>query len=373
MSAEGREVVVGLLADPDLPSMVADRLHDSLEARLTAQVADVAVRWRIEVVRDAFEARSTYERLLDRARERVRTTDWDLAICLTDAPLQDAHGVVVAEVGADDSTAVVSLPALGGLDVVRRTRRLVATLAVHLAVDVVAPDGTRTPLRDDPHLHRARTLRVLDPIDPDVSGKIALGHRVGRLRLLLGMTRANRPWQLAWGLSAALGGSLAGSAFGVLYSSIWMLADSLSGWRIALACIAAIAIYVVWLVANHGLWQPRVTPTRRDDVPTTLRNASTLLTVAMGAVMFFTTLFAGVLLACLLFITPDYLATNLGHPSGFGDYLDSALMATVMGMVAGAVGSGLEDDTTIRHATYGFRERHRIEALERDAREQEAS
>ena len=371
-SAEGHEVVVGILADPDLPTVVADRLNSGLRTRLPERVADVAVRWRVEVVRDAFEAHSTYERLLDRARERVRTTDWDLAVCLTDAPLRDPRGVVLAEIGADDSTAVISLPALGGADLVRRTRRLVALLATHLATDIVAPDTARTSLRDDPHLHRARTLHVLDSNDRDISSEILLGHRIGTMRLLLGMTRANRPWQLVWGLSAALGGSLAGSAFGVLYSSIWMLADSLSGWRIALACAAAITIYAAWIITRHGLWQPHVTPTRRDDVPTALRNASTLLTVTMGAVVFFATLFAGVLLACLLLITPDYLATNLGHPSGFGDYLDTALMATVMGMVAGAVGSGLEDEDTIRHATYGFRERHRVEALERQARAQQA-
>lgn len=360
-TSESHEIVVGLLADPDLPTVVADRLGDTLASTLTEQLAHVSVRWRIDVARDAFEMHSGYERLLDRARERVRTTDWDLAVCLTDAPLRDAHGVVLAEVGAEDSNAVVSLPAIGGVDVVRRTRRLVAILVEHLAIDAVTPDGERSVLRDDPRLRRARTLHVVTPRDSDVSGKIMLGYRLGMARLLLGMARANRPWRLAWGLSAALGGSLAGSAFGVLYSSIWTLADSLPEWRIALVCAGAIAIYVLWLITSHGLWQAPTAPTRRDDVPTTLRNVSTVLTVTLGALVFFTVLFSGVLVACLLVITPDYLATNLGHPSGFGDYLDTALMATVMGMVAGAVGSGLEDDTTIRQATYGYRERQRIE------------
>ncbi|MBP2367880.1 hypothetical protein [Pseudonocardia parietis] len=359
--SQSREVVVGVLADPDLPTAVADRLEGSLGAKLPEQLAHVPVRWRIEVARDAFEMHSGYERLLDRARERVHTSDWNLAVCLTDAPLRDAHGVVLAEIGGDDSTAVVSLPAIGGVDVVRRTRRLVAILVEHLAAGVLAVDGTRSELRGDRRLRRARALHVVNPSETDIGSKIVLGYRLGLARLLLGMTRANRPWRLAWGLSAALGGSLAGSAFGVLYSSIWMLADSLSEWRIVLVCVGAIAIYVLWLITSHGLWQTPITSTRRDDVPTILRNLSTLLTVTLGALVFFTVLFAGVLVACLLVITPDYLATNLGHPSGFGDYLDTALMATVMGMVAGAVGSGLEDDTTIRQATYGYRERQRVE------------
>lgn len=358
---ERPEVVIGLLADPDLPSTVADRLRDTLAATLADDVAGAAVRWRIEVVCDAFEARSTSVRLFDRARERVRTTDWDLAVCLTDAPLYDASGVVLAAVGADDATAVVSLPALGGVAVVSRTRRLVATLVEHLAVDVLRPDQARPPLRAEPLLRRARTLRTAGTTDSDIGGEIVVGHRFGTLRLLLGMIRANRPWQLVWGLSAALGGALAGGAFGVLYSNIWSLADSLPPWRLALVCLGAVAIYIVWIITRHGLWQPPTTSSRRDDARTSLRNAGTLLTVATGACVFVLTLFAVILLACVLVITPAYLAETLGHPVGFTDYLQIALMATVVGTVAGAVGSGLEDDTTIRHATYGYRERQRAE------------
>ncbi len=360
-SDEGREVVVGVLADPDLPSRVADRLNGSLAPTLAAELAGVPVRWRIEVICDAFEALSGYERLLDKARERVHTTEWDLAVCLTDAPLRDAHGVVLAEVGGDDTTAVVSLPALGGVDVVRRARRLVASLVEHMASDVVVPGRARSPLRDEPRLQRARALHVADSADDDISSEVVIAHRVGLARLLLGMTRANRPWRLAWGLSAALGGALAGAAFGVLYSNIWSLADSLPTWRIALVCAGAIAIYVAWIVLGHEMWERATESTRRDHPSTGLRNASTLLTVTVGAVVFVAVLFGLVLVASSLVITPSYLATTLGHPVGLADYLDVALMATVMGTVAGAVGSGLEDDTTIRHATYGYRERHRSE------------
>lgn len=54
-------------------------------------------------------------------------------------------------------------------------------------------------------------------------------------------------------------------------------------------------------------------------------------------------------------ITPAYLTSMLGHPVGLGDYLGVALMGTI----ASAVGSGLEDDATVREATYGHRERQR--------------
>lgn len=352
-------VVVGILADPDLPSTIANRLDGSLVMRLATELAGVPVQWRVEIVCDAFEALSGYERLLDKARERVRTTEWDLAVCLTDAPLRDPNGVVLAEVGADDTTAVVSLPALGAVDVVRRARRLVASLVEHMAVDVLAPGRARAPLRDEPNLQVARTLRVAGSADPDIGSEVVIAHRAGMLRLLFGMTRANRPWRLAWGLSAALGGALAGSAFGVFYSAIWSLADSLPPWRTALVCAGAVVIYVTWIVIGHGMWERGSASTRRDHPSTGLRNAGTLMTVAAGAGVFMAALFALILVASLVVITPSYLTSTLGHPVGFGDYLNVALMATVMGTVAGAVGSGLEDDATIRHATYGYRERHR--------------
>lgn len=158
-----------------------------------------------------------------------------------------------------------------------------------------------------------------------------------------------------------MGGSLAGAAFGILYTSIWMLADSLPAWRLGGACVGAVTAYVVWIIASHGLWQARSGSRRRDD-RSTLRNLGTVLTVTVGAVVFFAGLFAGVLAAGSLIITPDHLAATLGRPAAFSDYLQIALMATVMGTVAGAVGSGLEDDATIRQATYGYRERRRAEA-----------
>ncbi|MFG2446699.1 hypothetical protein ACGFQG_27890 [Nocardia fluminea] len=43
-------------------------------------------------------------------------------------------------------------------------------------------------------------------------------------------------------------------------------------------------------------------------------------------------------------------------------------MATVLGTVAGALGSGLADDVTVRRATYGYREQDRRRLAEQRRR-----
>ena len=44
-------------------------------------------------------------------------------------------------------------------------------------------------------------------------------------------------------------------------------------------------------------------------------------------------------------------------------------MASVLGTVAGAVGSGSEDDAAVRRATYGHREQERWREVRRQERE----
>ncbi|MBB3052569.1 hypothetical protein FHS23_003603 [Prauserella isguenensis] len=97
-----------------------------------------------------------------------------------------------------------------------------------------------------------------------------------------------------------------------------------------------------------------------------LRNAGTVVTVAMGTLVFSAALYLLSLIAAAVVIPPDFLASNLGRPSTVSDYFAIALMASILGTVAGAVGSGLEDDVNVREATYAHRERERRRTAEEE-------
>lgn len=361
------EVVVCVLADPDLPATLAAQLHDVLPELLGEAVADT-VTWTVRTVPDPFEEMSPdHSRLMAKAREHVRNTEWDLVVCVTDQPMRDESGVVVASIDTDGRVAVVSLPALGGLFLRRRLRAIVVPIIASLVAQI---DGPRDPTVSSDELRRRLPLRRARLHEPE-SGPAQLQIvRVGwssTPHLLAGMVRANRPWRLVLGLSKAMAGALAGIAFGVLYPSIWTLGTSLSPLRLAGLTMGAVIAMTVWVTAGHGLWERRHQTADGSSIPVHLRNASTLVTVAVGTVAFFLAMLTISLAAVALAIPPTYLADTIGGPVGVADYLTMALMATVLGTFAGAVGSGLEDDTAIREATYGYRERQRRERAERQA------
>ncbi|MCP9618677.1 hypothetical protein FOH10_06660 [Nocardia otitidiscaviarum] len=352
-SARENRMVIGLLADPDLPSQLARRLGDELPGELGRALGG-GTEWRAEVLADPFEALyPDHEYLIDKAHERVRDTPWDIALCITDVPLHDGGGVVVANIDAPGRVAVVSLPALGGVRLRRRLTELAVALVGALlrrpedtAVDRELARRLPSPLR----VHRG-------PADTDTS--VVRSRRSGVPTLLAGMVRANRPWQLIVGLSTALAGALTGTAFGVLYSSIWTLAVSLSGLRLAGITVAALASLTLWIIVGHGLWDTRESFGWTQDSDRLLRNAGTVATVAVGTTAFFGTLYLLALAAVTLVIPPEYLSGVVQRPVRIHDYLAIALVATVLGTIAGAVGSGLEDDVTVRKATYSYRERER--------------
>ncbi|WP_157105899.1 hypothetical protein [Nocardia sienata] len=353
MNGHASPVVVGVVADPDLPVRLARELVQNLPAELTRR-GDPS-RWQFEVLDDPFEAMyPDLEYLIDKAGRHVRDTAWDLALCLTDVPIRSDGDILLTSLDLRHRVALISLPALGGLGIRQRLQKLAAVIVAALP----APDRTaagEVVAEAAAHLRGARVR-----IDPEDSGVRVVRDRVtGYPALLAGMVRANRPWRLFVGLSTALGSALAGTAFGVLYSSIWQLADAMGNLRLAGVALASVIALTVWIVVGHGLWEHRGAGETAHGRDTALRNAGTAVTVGIGAGVFFAVLFLLTLAAVCLVIPPSYLASVLGGPVGFADYLTIAVMASALGTVAGAVGSGWEDDLTVRKATYGYREQER--------------
>jgi hypothetical protein len=130
---------------------------------------------------------------------------------LTELPLRDDDGrYLLIETDPQRRTAVLSLPALGGLRMHARTRHAVRALVRGMA-DPTSQDEHRVPL-------------------PRVTG---------RWRLPLGMVLANRPWLLVPGLKSALVAALETGAVATIKSTVWLVAGSLSWWRLKVATIAS--------------------------------------------------------------------------------------------------------------------------------------
>ncbi len=368
-------VRLGLISDPDFPEEIAQHLAKVLPDQLPEQLGDHQ-EWSVEVLRDPVAAgRRSGGEILRAAREQSLHRGWDYAICVTDLPLRFDNHPVLADVGVEAGVGLMSLPALGGVQPHRRARQMVIQILDEIL-------GATEASRELPTQQRRRGLHswlteALAPIRREEPDREEIGVRYrasskrGRIRLLSGMVRSNTPWRLVFGMSGALAASLATSAFGFTSSTVWQIGDVLTPWRRVITVIGVLALMCTWLILSHKLWDKRTQTLDREQA--VLYNISTVVTLGIGVSCLYLGLIAFNLVVALLLIEPGLLASKLGHPVGFAHYLELAWMAATMGVVAGALGSGLEDDATVRRAAYGYREaqRRRIEQEREKQQEQQ--
>ncbi|MPY96633.1 MAG: DUF2267 domain-containing protein [Actinophytocola sp.] len=358
-TASPEEVVVGVICDPGSPGEVMESLIDGLPDALAERV-DGAVRWRFEVRCEDLPLDDTGTiPVAAEARKRRKAEGWDYVLFLTDLPRTKRKRPMLAKVNIKQRAGLVSLPAIGWF----RLQRPVRDTFVHLLgtlVNGASPDGG-----SGKHRIRRRPTEIASPVrqlpfsDQDADLYLVLAGARGWSRLLFGMVRDNRPWRLVPGLSKALAAALAAAAFGIFFSTIWTLADSLSATRLTLVSAAAVTAMIVWLITHHRLWdRPRRAADRGDAV---LYNTASVLTLFLGASCMYAVLFTALLLAALIIIPGGYFQSQLGHPVGFGDYLGIVWLASSLGTFAGAIGSTLETPEDLRRAAYSRRERQRRE------------
>jgi hypothetical protein len=324
-----KSVRVGLVADPAAPTAIARRMTD-----LSPDEDDGV--WDISVVSEPFTTGSEdIGTALARLHDHARRRDWHLVVGLTELPLHDRAGRhLLVAIDPEQRAAVLSLPALGGVRMHARARRAVRSLVSGMA-------------------------------EPDTNGerRVTLPPVRGRGRLLLGMVLANRPWLLVPGLKSALVAALATGAIATINSTIWLLAGSLSWWRLVVATVVSVALAVAWLVIDGELWDRPDDDSPPARARSRLYNASTVMTLSAGVLICYVALYA-VNLAWALFILDPHLVGGSLHTSvGYGALFVLAWFVASAATVGGGLGSGLESDEAIRAAAYSKREQERRDRL----------
>ena len=273
---------------------------------------------------------------LDRLQGEADEHGWDLVVGLTELPLRGGDGrYLLAKAHPHRRAAVVSLPALGGFRVHARSRRTVRSLV----------DGMADSASEAPNHH------------------VPLPRVTGRWWLLLGMVLANRPWLLVPGLKSALVAALATGAVATVNSTVWLLAGSLSTWRLVVAMVVSVALVVGWLVIDGELWDRPDDDSDEARDRSRLYNASTLVTLTTGVLICYLVLYVVNLLWALFVLDTDVMGSYLGSTLGYGDLFVLAWFVASAATVGGGLGSGLESDEAIRAAAYSKREEERRNRL----------
>jgi hypothetical protein len=177
------------------------------------------------------------------------------------------------------------------------------------------------------------------------------------------MVLANRPWRLVPGLKSALVAALATGAVATINSTVWLLAGSLSWWRLTAATIASVALVVAWLVIDGELWDRPDDNSPEARERSRLYNTSTLLSLTAGVIICYLTLYVVNLLWALFVLDPVVMGGYLHVSLGYGDLFVLAWFVASAATVGGGLGSGLESDEAIRAAAYSKREEERRNRL----------
>ncbi|GLY93965.1 hypothetical protein [Actinoplanes sp. NBRC 103695] len=347
------EIVVGLVATPpDYPARVTARLTTELAGWLAERVSP-DVRWTVREGWGEVAPRRDggVEALLDDLGQRRTDDRWDVAVCLTDLPLHTERVPLVAQTSARRKVAVVSLPALG-LGQLRSLRAVVPDLVGRLLTD--SSDERVPPAGWEPAelTNRASAIhRMIGEADAGELGYLA-SRLNGRVRLLTGMVRANRPGRALLGLSKLLVGAFGTAAIALGNSTVWQMSHALGGLRLTVIMLLGLAALVAWLIIAHDLWEKpgRETPAELAR----MFNLGTILTLTLATVASYVVLYAGSVLVAALLIDTSVLQQTLHRPVGIADYLTLAWLTSSLATVGGAIGSGLEDEETVRAAAYGY-------------------
>lgn len=342
--------VVGLIADPGTADAIAQRVAPRVE-RALGKAHPGAGAWDVRVAPFSLPLGETGTvDLRDKVPQLREKHGWDYIIYLTDAPHYLRQQPVRSVIAADTASAVLSLPSLG----LARTRA-VATALVEVIGELATgrqPAGPLTPWGRALSVHHSGR-------DPE-SGKDRISSITGlrgRLLLIAGMVRSNRPWKLVPRLTSAMAGAVATGAFGVFYTSIWSMADYLSVHRLSLITLASITILTLWLLLHNRLWESPKGGRRRERL--LVYNAATVLTVGYAAAAMYLLMFLALLGASLIVIDQQYLAYQLRHEVNFSDYVNLAWLASSLGTMGGAIGSSFDDVAEVQRATFSQREYER--------------
>lgn len=346
-------IALGVIVAPGLARDVTAKIAAELEDDLRA--LETGVDWRTELAVDRLVAppAQTTE-IVDAARRKLLDANWDLGVVVTDLPLRIGRRPVSRQVSPTHGIALVSLPALGALHLAPRLRRTLLELVGELVGDGGEQwDGDRALARLR-HRWGRGVLQELATETADRPGALRFLFVAvvlsSHLRLLVGMVRANRPWRLAARLYRALLAAVVAGAYGLVTSDIWRISATAGSTRLALMSIASIAFTSGAVIAAHDLWERAPDRRLRDQV--ILFNFATAATVLIGIGTLYITLFLLIFASAELLLSPNVLASGLGHGVGVGDYVTLAWFTASLATVGGALGASLESDQAVREAAY---------------------
>ena len=364
-------IKIGLVPSPDLPEKIVSQIIGQLKNSVEKHV-DQHVDWQIEMEVDPFTGAAEYvNECVDKAVRLKKARNWHYAICITDLPSFSQHKAVIADVSSQRGAALLSLPSFGAFPLRRRIVK-----AVTFIVELLHNHGREDNKEDEiSHINWRFLFSRIKRVVPEESNNtdtrfILSSSIIGWMRVLSGMTFANRPWMALASFKQILTLAFATGTYISIFSLPWQLSVNYSIPRFMMLMGLSIIGMVTWIIFAHHLWEKA--SSKSQSQYRILYNITTVMTLMVITIINYAVLYVLFTFSILLFVPEGIF--NSWTQGNTDDSLESfmrlAWLITSLGVLAGSVGATVEKEEKIRHVTYSYRQRNRYYEIEQQRKQE---
>lgn len=381
-------ITVGLIPASGLPADIAGHLKEELPNVLRDYI-DKDVSWLTEITVDSLTgAAEDIDELLHKATIMKKQQQWDYAICLTDLPVFANKHLVTADASVKNGVAQISLPSFGFMPTRQRIRKAITQMVAELYYRSSTSDSfpeesleRKLMLNENDGitniLKQQFSLAATKRISPPGNSKqadirfILKSRFIGKVRVISGMTFANRPWTALFSFKQVLTLAFATGAYISIFPTPWKLSINYSLTRLIVLTLIAVLGMVVWVIFSNNLWEKSTSNWKRKL--SRLYNYTTITTLTMIVSINYIALFVFFLIGVAIFIPPDLFKawTGLDEEVSIGYYFRLVWLITSLGTIAGAIGTGVENEDKIRDITYSYRHKQRNYQIQKEREDYE--
>ena len=296
---------------------------------------------------------------VEKAAQIKEEHQWDYVVCLTDLPSISDNKVVVSDFNSDKHVAMLSLPSLGFIDLKRKLVKTMTSLIEQLYYN--QPKDKNAP-------HPFVRVKAVEP-DEDATSKqryINILFIISWIQLIGGLTRANQPWKNIFNFKKIISVAFATGTYVSIFSMPWELSVIYSPLRLIILMVIAILGMAGWLFYAHQLIEKKTAKSQR--VYRYIYNSTTLVTLSLITLINYVILYLLLIISITLFVPVELFNswTSAQSQFTFSNYMRLIWFVSSLGLLAGAMGSTVENEEKIRRITYSYRQYHRYKEAEQE-------
>ncbi|GAA5417337.1 hypothetical protein Pryu01_02400 [Paraliobacillus ryukyuensis] len=363
------KLTVGIICAPELPTKITKEILEELKKRFAQSVSN-QIEWELDYKVDQLTgAAEQAHEIFDTAEKLKRQNNWNYVICLTDLPKHSVkHETVLADLDFDKRIGQISLPAFGFPPMKNRVKKSIIQVMQELYQANTLPPTTSNfnenkikrqfPFSSIKKTHDIETESNVDArylVIPAINGK---------LRVLAGMTFANRPWLLLTSFKPIIAVAFGTGAYSIIFTTLWQLSVNYSIFRLAALMLVSCISMIIWMIISHDLWEK---PTKKGKKRIRiLYNTATIFTLLIGVLVFYLILLVFFSIAIMVFVPPEMFksVTELEGNVTLFSFLRLSWLGTSVAILAGAIGAGSANPEIVRNIAYGYRQYQRYKELQ---------